>query len=192
MENKDQLFIGIDFETANSNPLSACAIGLVVFEAGEVIFEYEALIKPPKAYGEFKYFNTTIHNIHPQDVEDALTWDQIYPIILPYLNHSLMVAHNARFDIRVLKALNEFYEISLPDADYFCSVDLSRQIFPYLSNHKLNTVSEFLEISLNHHNARSDAMACAMIVYKCMIMTNNTKLLELLENVDLHTKRLEN
>lgn len=190
MENKEQFFVGIDFETANSNPLSACAIGLVVFQSGEVIFEYESLIKPPKKYGEFKYFNTTIHKIKAEDVVEALRWDEIYPMLEPYITDALLVAHNAKFDIRVLKALNEFYNINIPVADYFCSVDLSRQIFPYLSNHKLNTVSDFLEINLDHHNAKSDAMACAMIVYKCMIMTKTNDLFQLLENVDLHTKRL--
>ena len=190
MENSKQLFVGIDFETANSDPLSACAIGLVVFNAGEVVFEFESLIKPPKKYGEFKYFNTTIHKIQAHDVIDAKTWDQIYPILQPYLTDSLMVAHNATFDIRVLKALNEYYKIDLPAADYFCSVALSRKIMPYLNNHKLNTVSDFLEITLDHHDAKSDAMASAQIVYKCMIMTKTTGLLELLENVDLNTKRL--
>ncbi len=190
MENSKQLFVGIDFETANSNPLSAIAIGMVVFMAGEVVFEYETLIKPPKEFGEFKYFNTTIHKIQAHDVVNAKTWDQIYPVLKPYLIDSLMVAHNASFDIRVLKALNEYYQIALPTAEYFCSVDLSRQIFPYLANHKLNTVSDFLKINLDHHDAKSDAMASAMIVYKCMIMTKTTGLLELLENVDLSTKKL--
>ena len=190
MENKERLFIGIDFETANSSPLSACAVGVVVFNAGEIVFEYEALIKPPKAYGRFAYFNTTIHKIHAEDVTEEKTWAEIYPILKPYLEQSIIVAHNARFDIRVLRALNEFYKITLPKADYFCSVDLSRQILPYLSNHKLNTVSEFLEIELDHHDAKSDAMASAMIVYKCMIMTNTYEMLQLLKNVDLHTKRL--
>lgn len=189
MDN-NQLFVGIDFETANSNPLSACAVGLVVFNAGEVVFEFESLIKPPKKYGEFNYFNTTIHKIKKNDVKDAMSWKDIYPIIQPYLKNSLLVAHNAGFDIRVLKSLNKYYELNLPKSDYFCSVELSRQVLPYLTNHKLNTVSDFLEIQLDHHNAKSDALACAMIVYKCMVITNTPGLLDLLEKVDLEPKQL--
>ncbi|NLC54297.1 MAG: 3'-5' exonuclease [Erysipelothrix sp.] len=189
MDN-NQLFIGIDFETANSNPLSACSIGLVVFLAGEVIFEFESLIKPPKKYGEFLYFNTTIHKITASDVKDAKTWLEVYPLIKPYLDNSLIVAHNARFDINVFKTLNEFYGLNLPNANYFCSVDLAREVLPYLSNHKLNTVSDFLEINLNHHNAKSDAIASAMIVYRCMILTDTLKLTELLEKVHLIPKKL--
>lgn len=189
LEN-NEILIGIDFETANSSPLSACSVGIVVFEAGEVVFEFESLIKPPKEFGKFNYFNTTIHKIHQNDVINERTWKQIYPILEPYFYNSLLVAHNARFDMRVLKALNNFYDISLPQADYFCSVDLSRQILPYLTNHKLNTVSEYLDISLNHHNAKSDAIACAMIVQKFMIMTETDDVLQLLKDTDLKTKRL--
>ena len=188
--DSNQLFIGIDFETANSNPLSACSVGLVAFSAGEVVFEFESLIKPPKKYSEFNYFNTTIHNIHKNDVKNSLSWGDIYPLIQPYLKDSLLVAHNAGFDVRVLKALNQYYEIGLPNANYFCSVDLSRQVLPYLTNHKLNTVSKFLEIELDHHNAKSDALASAMIVYKCMGLTNTKHLWELLKKLDLKPKQL--
>ena len=190
MENNDKLFIGIDFETANSHPLSACAVGLVVFKEGEVVFEYEALIKPPQRYREFKYFNTTIHKIVASDVKDALTWAEIYPLLSYYLENSLIVAHNAEFDIRVLRSLNKYYNLSLPPAQYFCSVDLSRMMLPYLVNHKLNTVSDFLKINLDHHDAKSDAMASAMIVYKFMIMTKTNNLFNLLESINMQTKSL--
>lgn len=191
MEN-NQVLVGIDFETANSSPLSACSVGLVVFLDGEVVFEYESLIKPPKEFSKFNYFNTTIHNIYENDVTYEKTWKEIYPILVPYLKNSLLVAHNARFDMRVLKALNEFYDIKQPDANYFCSVELSRQMLPYLSNHKLNTVSDFLEIELDHHNAKSDAVACAMIVQKCMIMSKQTNILQLLADIDVKPKNLNN
>lgn len=190
MENNNTLFVGLDFETANSHPLSACAVGLVVFKEGELVFEYEALIKPPQGYNDFKYFNTTIHKIVAADVKDALTWNEIYPQISSYLENSLIVAHNARFDINVLKSLNKYYKLNLPLAEYFCSVDLSRIMLPYLTNHKLNTVSDFLEINLDHHDAKSDARASAMIVYKFMIMTKTNNLFKLLESVDLLTKSL--
>lgn len=190
MENRERYLVGIDFETANSSPLSACSVGVVVFEAGEVVYEFESLIKPPKKYDEFKAFNTTIHHIEKEDVVNADSWDKVFFKIKKYLDNSLMVAHNANFDMTVLKSLNKFYNIKLPKASYFCSVQLSRQILPYLKNHKLNTVSDFLKISLNHHNAKSDAIASAMIVYKCMIMTKNNQLLTLLENVNIKLKKL--
>lgn len=191
MENKKQLFVAIDFETANSDLLSACAVGIIVFFEGEVIFEYESLIKPPKANGEFKYFNTTIHKITASDVKNAPTWDKIYPLIFQYLNGSIIVAHNAKFDISVLKALNTYYELNLLEADYFCSVELSRLMLPYLKNHKLDTVSDFLDIKLDHHNAKSDAMAAAMIVYKCMIITKDYNVNEFLDKIELKTKKIK-
>ena len=50
---------------------------------------------------------------------------------------------------------------------YFDTVSLSRQIFD-LPSHKLNTVCQALEVSLNHHEAGSDAYGCLMIVLKAM------------------------
>ncbi len=186
------LFVGIDFETANSNPLSACSVGLVVFDAGEVIFEFESLIKPPNKYRDFAYFNSRIHKISKEDILEAMSWKEIYPVIAPYLDEALIVAHNARFDMKVLRSLNEYYDLHLPKANYFCSVDVSRQVLPYLINHKLNTVSEFLEINLNHHNAKSDALASAMIIYKCMFLTKTLKLEDLLKKLELKPKQLVN
>lgn len=188
--DKNQLFVAIDFETANSNPLSACAVGLVVFDDGEIIFEYESLIKPPQEHSNFFEFNVGIHNIHSNDVVDAPKWNEIYPLFKDYLSDAIIVAHNVNFDLRILKALNAYYRLNLPRANYFCSVDLSRLMLPYLSNHKLNTVSDFLNIDLDHHNAKSDAIACAMIVYKCMYMSNTTKIIDLLQNVNLNIRQL--
>lgn len=188
--NDDKYLIAIDFETANSNPLSACQVGIIVFYKGELVFEFESLIKPPKQYSKFNYYNTKIHNIVASDVKDALTWKELYSNFREFFSNSVMVAHNAAFDMKVLYELNTFYEIKENDIDYYCTVELSRKILPYLSNHKLNTVSSYFEIELNHHDAKSDAYACGLIIFKCLQMTGLENVSEMFEKTNMFAKRL--
>ena len=51
---------------------------------------------------------------------------------------------------------------------YIDTVTVSRKVYPELYNHKLNTVCEYLSIDLSHHNGKSDAMGCLMILLKAM------------------------
>ncbi len=188
--SKSKYLIAIDFETANSHPLSACAVGIIVFLDGEIVFEYESLIKPPYKYREFAYFNTKIHNITLNDVKDAKYWKDIYPKFEKYFNEGVIVAHNASFDVKVLKNLNNYYKITYDDINYYCTVELSRKVLPYLDNHKLNTVSNYLEISLDHHNAKSDAVACGLIVHKCMSILECSSANELFNITNMMPKTL--
>lgn len=190
MQQNDKYLIAIDFETANSHPLSACQVGMIVFSGGEVVFEFESLIKPPKRYNTFNYYNTKIHNIYAKDVVNSDNWLQMYPVFKEYFDNAIFVAHNAAFDMRVLKALNEFYGLAMPDTDYYCTVELSRRIYPYLPNHKLNTVSAHLEIALNHHDAKSDAFACALIVFKSLQMVESDDVIELFRLTNMLPKIL--
>lgn len=188
--DNEKYLIAIDFETANSHPLSACQVGVIVFSGGEVVYEFESLIKPPQRHNKFNYYNTKIHNIREEDVVDSQNWLELYKNFETYFNDAIFVAHNAAFDMRVLKALNEFYAIKIPESDYYCTVELSRRIYPYLPNHKLNTVSAHLDIELDHHDAMSDAFACALIVFKSLQMLETDTIVGLFEVTNMVPKRL--
>jgi len=158
----------LDFETANNHPASACSIGFVVLEDGVILHEGIHLIKPDPSHGYFEPFNIEIHGIHPEDVADALHFDELWPELLPWFRNSILVAHNAMFDMGVLNALIKQYSISKPLCTYLDTVEIARRMWPYLSNHRLNTVCEFLEIPLNHHEALSDARGSALILMNAM------------------------
>ena len=51
---------------------------------------------------------------------------------------------------------------------YFCTVKLSRKVYPYLKHHRLNDVCDYMGIQLDHHDAGSDARGCALIVANTM------------------------
>lgn len=156
--------VAIDFELANRNYLSACALGVVVYQDGEIIFEKGYLIKPIEGFDYFLKDFIDIHHIQPSDVSNALTFDQVFERIKDYFNDAIIIAHNADFDVEILRQLMVHYNLLLPPVQYACTVRLSRKLFPYLINHKLNTVAEALNIPLNHHQAHSDAKACMHIL----------------------------
>jgi len=179
--------IAIDFETANNHRESACAVGITVFESGELSEEHYYLIKPHSKYNNFSWRNIEIHGITDKMVEDALEWDSVFEKIQHLFRDCYVVAHNVAFDIGVFKSLNYLYHISFPAFPYFCTVELTRKLYPHLQNHKLNTVCEYMGISLNHHEASSDARACGLIVQKSMMLMNEYDLNRFLKSSNLKT-----
>lgn len=156
-------FVAIDFETANHYANSACSVGLVRVENLKVTETYYGLIKPPQMV--FNPMNIQIHGIRPRDVENEPQFDALWETkILPFMRGLPLVAHNASFDMGVLRALISHYDLYQPSIRYACTVTGARKTYNGLQNHRLNTVSEHLGIALNHHQALDDARACAEIM----------------------------
>ena len=154
-------FIAIDFETANEKRNSACALGIAVVKDGKVTGHRSWLIRPPEM--RFAFHNMVVHGIQARDVESQPTFDKVWSEIKPLFTKPLLVAHNAPFDLSVLRASLDHYGLDHPAIHFGCSVVYSKRVWPQLPNHKLDTVSRHLKIKLNHHEAGSDALACAMI-----------------------------
>lgn len=153
----------MDFETASNEKHSACSIALVVVKENKIVDTYYSLIQPETS---FHWRNIQVHGIQPQDVEDAPKFPELWSDISHYFSRdALVVAHNAAFDNSILRGCLSYY--GLPEAHYLslCTVRTSRRVFPEFQNHRLNTVSAELNISLdNHHNALDDSLACANIL----------------------------
>ena len=98
-------FTAIDFETANRYPTSACSIGIVVVQDGEITEEFSHLIKPEPYYFNKKFIE--IHGITPVMVKDAPSFYDLWGVIGRYFDTEALVAHNAGFDMSVLKACLE-------------------------------------------------------------------------------------
>lgn len=178
-------YVAIDFETANSSPLSACSIGTVVFEDGTPVRERVTLIRPPKEFGKFNWYNIRIHGIKPAMVTHAPHFDAVWQELKDDIEGSLIVCHNAMFDTSVLCKLLEYYEIPIPDFTYVCTVKISQKIWPDMENHKLDTVSEQLNIGLDHHEALSDARACGLILARAMQELSCQTIEELAEQIGM-------
>ena len=156
-------FIIFDVETPNYRCNRMSAIGITVLEDGVVTNEFSSLINPET---DFDAFNIRLTGIDEELVRDAPTFPELWPQIEPLMSSGLLVAHNAVFDLGVLKKCLDYYEIDWkPYARYLCTVQMGRRILPGMS-HKLNTLCDYYGIALNHHQAESDSHACAEILLR--------------------------
>ena len=153
--------IAFDVETPNRYSNSICSIGITVMENGQAPVSRQYLVNPE---ADFDYINTRIHGIYPEDVEFSPTFPELWQIISPVMNSGVLAAHNAAFDLRVLRNLFRRYEIQQPSLPYICTCQTSRKILKNIPNHKLNTICDALGIPLYHHDAGSDSLACAEIL----------------------------
>ena len=158
-------YIAFDVETPNYANDRMSAIGISVIEDNEIVREFDTLINPET---HFDRFNIELTGITPYLVEDAPTFGQLWELIGPLMSSGVLVAHNAPFDMGVLAKCLRAYEIPWkPYAEYICTCQMARKRWPRMENHRLNTVSDYLGIRLDHHQASSDAHACAEIFCRC-------------------------
>jgi DNA polymerase III subunit epsilon len=156
---RDRTFVAIDFETADYPPESACAVGLVRVEHGCVVDCISVLMRPPRPWVRF----THIHGITWEMVRGEPSFAEVWPQLLPMLDGAeLLVAHNAGFDRGVLEACCRRAGLAPPDLPFGCTVRMARSAWKERRN-DLASVSARLGISLKHHDALSDALACARI-----------------------------
>ncbi|MBP2304954.1 exonuclease [Azospirillum melinis] len=153
--------VAIDFETANETRTSACSIGVAWIENGRVTGTEEHLIRPREP--RFNPFNSAIHGIREEDVADAPEFPEVWAALRERVQGRLILAHNAAFDVSVLRHTLTDYGLDLPACDYLCTVMMARRAWPALTGHRLNHLADFLGIALHHHHAGSDAEACGRI-----------------------------
>lgn len=182
-------WIAIDFETASRERASACALGLAVIEDGRIVEERDWLIRPPGNH--FEHWNTRIHGIHADLVAQEPEFDELWPEIAPYLEGVVILAHNAPFDIGVLRSELSRCGLEAPvTAGYHCTVRISRRAWPDLADHKLSSVCRHCGIDLTHHQAASDARACASIALRCLEESGEPTLDAMVRVLSLRAGRL--
>jgi DNA polymerase-3 subunit epsilon len=146
-------FTAIDFETANPRHHSICQVGLVRVIKGQVVDQISVLVRPPQ--NEYNSFNTAVHGITPTMTSRALAFDKIWPALEHYVAGQHVVAHNMAFDKSCLLKTLEHYRIQPPSFHAHCTYKLFGA--------KLSSLCVRYKIHLNHHDAQSDALACAML-----------------------------
>jgi len=160
--------VAIDFETASSSKDSACEIGVTLIEQARIVGTYSWLIKPP-CWPKFEYFNSLIHGITPQTVAESPRFNEVWEEIQTWFQDALIVAHNAEFDIGVLREMLSFYQLPGLSNAYVCTYQLSRKIWPEAGKYGLKSMIQHLSIEAGkHHRAASDSRACAEILLQAM------------------------
>ena len=156
--------LGIDFETANQYRDSACSVGIYCkdFSTKEIICEKEILLNPKQ---EFNYFNTLVNGITPEMVVDAPTFEAAYNEIVSLIDdQTVIVAHNASFDISVFMKSCERYSLEIPSFYFLDTLNMSKTLLKGLISYSLDYVADHLNLgSFKDHNALDDARICVHI-----------------------------
>ncbi len=122
------------------------------------------LFQPPFPHNWFHEGNIRVHGIRPEDVSDAPNWEEVLPDLLLFTEGLPFIAHNASFDMGVLRAAALEVNFDLPDLSYACSLMMARKSYN-LESYRLNAVAYAIgHEEFNHHDALADADACARIV----------------------------
>ncbi len=154
-------FTAIDFETAINHHI--CAVGIVTVENGRIVDEYHALIQPPN--NRYNWYNIQVHGITEKDTANAPFFVELYPEIKKRLFGRTVVAHNEAFDRNVLKKTMADYGLDYSDLNisdrWECTVKIYRS--KGFRPASLDACCRIMEIDLNHHEALSDARACALL-----------------------------
>jgi DNA polymerase III subunit epsilon len=172
-------FTALDFETADRGRDSVCAIGIVRVENQKIVRREHRLVRPPRSTFEFSW----IHGILWEDVADKPHFAEVWRSCEDLFDGAeCIVAHNAVFDRTVLYANCSLWALRQPEMPFQCTMVLARQLWS-LRPTKLPDVCNYLGLSLEHHDALSDAEACAKIAIAAQLENRGKELSHFVDNL---------
>lgn len=174
-------WVAIDFETASFRG-TPCAVGLVEVDDGRIVNQHSWLIRPPVF--EFWSFNVALHGITPEMCRGAQSWPESLAKIVEIAHGRPLVAHNASFDIGVIRDACDLVGSEWPSLRYTCTLVIGRRTWPGLSTYSLPFLAAHLSVPAGaHHDAAEDAAASAAIACAALDATQSSTLDELIERV---------
>ena len=181
--------IAIDFEKANEDAFSACAIGLAWIENGEVTKRAVRLIRPKEM--RFGFHQSRIHGIKREDVEGAPEFPEVIQEFLPEISGSLLLAHNASVDIKILCSSLAIYSLQIPKFSYLCTLQIARCIWPNNPAFDISSLSLHLGFDIHHHDAGDDAVACAKIAIAAVHEARVSQIVDLAKKLHLQIEEID-
>ena len=156
-------YIVFDVETPNRYNNRISAIGIAVVENGIITEEYFSYVNPETF---FDTFNKRLTGIDENTVASAPAFHELWRDIELLMSSGILVAHNATFDLNVLKRCLKDYGIQWkPSVKYCCTVQIGKRVLPGI-RHNLNNLCDYYGICLDHHKADSDSRAAAEILLR--------------------------
>ena len=181
-------FIALDFETANHRRDSVCEMGIAVVVDGAIAESRSWLVRPKHNW--FHAMNTRIHGIDAAQVANEPEFDQVWEEAKYYFEHANLVAHNASFDMGVLRHVLIQYELPPPTVAYSCSLAVARRAWKGLPSYGLKSLAQHFRIPLNHHSAEPDAIASALIMLRAAEEHGLQRFSDIAEVFRLHLGKL--
>ena len=141
--NLQERYVVLDVETTGLSPWKGdrvIEIGAVALEDGDLMAEFSTLIQVPRT---IPFCASQIHGITDEMLIGQPTPEEIFPALDAFISDSILVAHNARFDLGFLRREYELLGTRFHHR-HICTLEMSRSRFPHLRNHKLETVYRHL------------------------------------------------
>jgi DNA polymerase-3 subunit epsilon len=158
----------IDFETTGFKENRALSLAIVHYENGVRAFEKYFLINPKALIEQGA---VRVHGIKYEDIRYKQGFEEIWEAIRPYIEGNLVVAHNARYDLRVLKGELDRYNLNCGEFRSYCTYESAKALRLPVNNYKLDTVCRYFGINLeDHHNALADTIACEKVYFNLRSM----------------------
>lgn len=163
-------FIALDVETANADFGSICSIGLVHFRSNEVFKQLTVLVNPEDYFDEI---NISIHGIRPEDVANAPTMREAFPVIAEALRDTAVV-HHSPFDKTAISRAAGKYGLGALPCVWLDTLQVSRRTWKYFASnggYGLANLAKSFDISFQHHDAAEDARAAGLILLRAISET---------------------
>ncbi len=159
-------FVALDLETTGGSPAS-CAItevGAVKMRGGDVLGTFQTLVDPGVPIPRFI---THLTGIDDWTVRAAPPLEAVLPSLVEFVAGSVLVAHNARFDVSFLNAGLSRLAYPLLDGPPICTAKLAKRVAGRdVRNVRLATLAEhFRAAHKPTHRALDDALACADVFH---------------------------
>jgi DNA polymerase-3 subunit epsilon len=174
-------WVAIDFETASFRG-TPCAVGMVEVNGGRLGRSAGWLIRPP--IFQFSPFNVALHGITPEMCRHAPDWGESLSRIEEFRGGRPFLAHNAAFDVGVIRDACSVTEIPWPELTYACSLVVGKRVWPGLGSYSLPFLAAHLGVYEGcHHDASADAEMAARIGCLALSATETLTLEEMVNSV---------
>ena len=138
-------YVFISFEVVNFSKISTYRLIILKVVQGKIIKNYQSLINP--------YPSQLVANVDNQKINLVLDFARLWTeeIINFFNENSVIITHNANFDLNILRTLITRYNLVCPNFFYICSANLFKKTYNY-TNNSLNALAHNNQIKFNHYH----------------------------------------
>ena len=162
-------------------------VGIMKVKNGEVIDEFSCFVNPEKPIPPEV---VKVTNITDDMVKDAETIDKVFPKILEFIGDSVLVAHNADFDIPFLKYHGNLLGYELNNT-YMDTLRLAKALFPQFTKYKLGFIADKLGIKVDVAHRALDDVDTTVKVLNVMMGMLKEKGAKTIDDIDVVTDKDE-
>ena len=181
----DTTYCVLDLETTGFSPRTEkiTEIGVMKIKNGEVLEEFSCFVNPEKPIPQRV---VEVTNITDEMVKDAETIDKVFPKLLEFIKGTVLVAHNAKFDIGFLKYVAKDLGYDF-DFTYIDTLSLAKDIFPHFKKYKLGKIADELGIKVEVAHRALDDVDTTVKVFNVMLEKIKEKGIEFVADIDQYS-----